>query len=115
MSSTEDTFKGILADFSKGLTTKELLDFRSVTIKDVRKTILRIQENQEQTMTMMNVTRVGSFLEAMNQFSKVMEGFLNASDFLGFIWGSMDFIMQVRPRNRQNAHLSQLCSHVLPQ
>jgi molecular chaperone GrpE (heat shock protein) len=95
MSSTEDTFEAILSDFKKRLTPKELEDFQITTLQDVRETALRIQRDQEIVKKMMNMTRIESFLEAMDQFSKVIEVFLNASMFVAFIWGPLKFILQV--------------------
>jgi molecular chaperone GrpE (heat shock protein) len=96
MSSTNDTFKSILSDFKKRLTPDELENFQFVTLKDVRETALRIQKDQEQLKTMMNMARLESFLEAMDQFGKVIEVFVNASSFVAFIWGPMKFILQVK-------------------
>jgi hypothetical protein len=33
----------------------------------------------------------------MDQYSKVIEVFLNASSMLCFVWGPMKFCLQVRP------------------
>lgn len=44
---------------------------------------------------MMNLVRLESFLEAMDQFGNVIDAFLNASLFVGFVWGRMKFLLQV--------------------
>ena len=44
----------------------------------------------------MNLSRILGFLEAMNQFGKVVEVFLNTSDILAFVWGPVKFILLVR-------------------
>lgn len=95
MTATEDIFTTVLSDFKKRLTPKELEDFEFTTLDDVRKTAMRIQKDQEQVMAMMNMSRIQSFLEAMNQFGKVIEVFVNASEFVAFVWGPMKFILQV--------------------
>jgi molecular chaperone GrpE (heat shock protein) len=95
MASAEDTFEAILANFKKRLTPKEQDDFQFVTLNDVRETALRIQREQEQVKMMMNMSRIESFLEAMDQFGKVLEVFLNASNFVAFVWGPVKFILQV--------------------
>jgi hypothetical protein len=106
MSSTNDTFKAILSDFKKRLTPDEQENFQFATLKDVRETALRIQRDQEQLKTMMNMARLESFLEAMDQFGKVIEVFVNASSFVAFIWGPMKFILQVRRRASSSLHFS---------
>jgi hypothetical protein len=98
MSSTKYTFEAILSDFKTRLTPKEQESFQFVTLDDVRKTALLIQKDQEQLKSMMNLARIESFLEAMDQFGKVIEVFVNASSFVAFVWGPVKFILQVRLR-----------------
>ncbi|RFU25373.1 hypothetical protein B7463_g10968, partial [Scytalidium lignicola] len=94
MSTARAAFEIILADFKKHLTPGELQDFQFVTLNDVRETALRIQKDQENLKTMMNMARLESFLEAMNQFGKVIEVFGNANIFVAFVWGPLKFILQ---------------------
>ena len=96
MNSTSASFEVILADFKKSLTPKECQDFQFVTFNDVRETALRIQRDQENIKTMMNMSRLESFMEAMNQFGKVVEVFGNSNIFVAFVWGPMKFILLVR-------------------
>ena len=95
MASIEDTFRATLSDFKKRLTAKEQDDFSFSTLEDVHKEIARIQSEQGSEKKMMNMTRLQSFLEAMDQFGQVIEVFLNASEFVAFIWGPLKFILQV--------------------
>jgi hypothetical protein len=44
----------------------------------------------------MNLTRIRRFLEAMDQYGKVIEVFLNDSSMLCVVWGPMKFCLQVR-------------------
>jgi hypothetical protein len=91
-----DVFEATLTDFKARLTLKELKDFEIISFQDVQKTILHIQDVQETKKSMMHMIRIQSFLEAMNEFSKVVEIFLNVSNFVAFIWGPMKFMLQVR-------------------
>jgi hypothetical protein len=96
MSTARGSFEVILADFKKNLTPRELQDFQFVTLNDVRETALRIQKDQENLKTMMNMARLESFLEAMNQFGKVIEVFGNANIFVAVVWGPLKFVLQVK-------------------
>ncbi len=96
MGSEEDTFEMILSDFKKRLTEKELNDFKFATLKHVQIEIARIQNEQETLKRMMDSSRLQSFLNAMEQFGKVIEVFLNASKFVAFVWGPMKFLLQVQ-------------------
>lgn len=93
--SVNDSFQEALSEFKQRLTLNEQKDFENTTIEDVRREIHRVQEDQARRKKMMNLTRISSFLEAMEQFGKVVEVFLNASDFLAFIWGPLKFFLQV--------------------
>lgn len=95
MTSTKDSFESILEDFKQDLSHKEAEDFQFVTLKEVEETALRIQKDQESTKSMKNMARIRPFLEAMEQFGKVIDVFLNASQFVCFIWGPLRFILQV--------------------
>jgi hypothetical protein len=95
MSVSGGLFEAILADFKENLTAKERQDFEFVTLNDVRETALRIQKDQEHLKTMMNMARLESFFEAMNQFGEVLGVFGNASIFVAFVWGPLKFILQV--------------------
>jgi hypothetical protein len=96
MTSSKDNFQTILSSFKKRLTNKEQDDFRFTTLEDVRTEMARIQAEQANRKEMMNMPRMESFLEAMDQFGKVIEVFLNTSEFVAFIWGPVKFVLQVR-------------------
>jgi hypothetical protein len=96
MSISEDSFQKAFTSFSSRLTKKELEDFKFSSINDVRVAVMAIQEEQGRRKKMMNLTRIQKFLEAMDQYGKVIEVFLNASSMLCFIWGPMKFCLQVR-------------------
>jgi hypothetical protein len=112
MGSTKYTFEAILSDFKTRLTPKEQESFQFVTLDDVRKTALLIQKDQEQLKSMMNLARIESFLEAMDQFGKVIEVFVNASSFVAFVWGPVKFILQVSHRTSFSLRLPQFWSHL---
>ena len=95
MHSPKDSFETILADFKKDLSPIQRHDFQFVTLDDVRKTALRIQRDQEQLKSLMHLSRLESFIEAMTQFGKVVEVFANSSIFVAFVWGPMKFILLV--------------------
>ena len=95
MSILAGSFEAILTDFKTNLTAKEQQNFQSVTLNDVRKTALRIQNEQEQLKMMMNMARLELFFEAMGQFGEVLGVFADANIFLAFVWGPFKFILQV--------------------
>jgi hypothetical protein len=110
MASLDDSFRTILSSFKKRLTQKEQDDFQFATLEDVRREIARIQAEQATRKEMMNMPRIQSFLEAMDQFGKVIEVFLNTSEFVAFIWGPVKFVLQVR-HQPEVLHFSYSCLH----
>ena len=81
--------------FKKRLSKDELEEFEKTTFADVVHELHRIQREQEQFKTMVNLARIETFLKAMEQFGKVIEVFLNVSRIVCFVWGPIKFIVQV--------------------
>jgi hypothetical protein len=95
MAAAKDGFEAILLRFKNHLTPKELTSFQFSTLEDVQSVIARIQDEQGNQKSMMDFSRIQSFLEAMGQFGEVIEVFLNASELVGFVWGPVKFVLQV--------------------
>ncbi|KAL9111362.1 MAG: hypothetical protein Q9227_004239 [Pyrenula ochraceoflavens] len=95
MADIEDGFRRALAKFSTRLTKNEEQSFQFATLEEARNALAIIQGEQRKRKENMNLTRLQSFLEAMEQFSKTLELFLNVSPFVAFIWGPMKFLLQV--------------------
>jgi hypothetical protein len=82
----ETTFNEALSHFTASLTDEQKDDFTLTTLDDLQNAVLDIQERKTSSKTMRYVARMRPFLEAMDQYGKVVEVFLNASQFLAFIW-----------------------------
>jgi len=95
MTSINNHFQQVLASFCSRLTREELEDFKFSDLSHVKTEILKIQHEQGQKKALQNLPRIKRFLEAMNEYGRVIEVFLNASEFLCFIWGPMKFCLQV--------------------
>ena len=91
----ENGFIKALNSFKARLTASERTEFSIATLDDLQVTILTIQREQCQRKKMMHMGRIQSFLEAMEQFTKVIEVFLNTSSVVAFIWGPMKFLLLV--------------------
>ena len=79
-------FERALARFRSHLSPAEQEEFSITSLADVQETIAHIQEVQGSKKKMRNLTRIKAFLEAMEQYGKIVEVFLNASDILAFVW-----------------------------
>jgi hypothetical protein len=79
-------FNQLLSDFKTGLSQDEIHNFNFFSSTDLKKSILSLQEDQKSEKRMRNLRRLSAFVEAMDQFDKVVHVFLNATNYLGFIW-----------------------------
>lgn len=92
-------FEDALNKFRNRLTGTQLQDFKTATFAGLCDEILLIQEKQMKGNTMVNLQRIQSVLEAMQQFGKVTEIFLNVSNIVAYVWGPMKFLLLVSQRN----------------
>jgi hypothetical protein len=82
----DNEFSRVLTSFTQSLTEEQQDDFRFSTLEDLQTVINTIQKKQGSERKMQNLTRLKSFLEAMEQYGYVIEVFLNTSEFISFIW-----------------------------
>lgn len=82
-------FDRVLSKFKKDIPQDDVHDFSFVTAEDLKQAIHQLQEEQRSEKRMQNLRRLSAFVEAMDQFDKVIQIFLNASDYLGFVWVSL--------------------------
>ena len=88
MASIESGFRNALTKFKSTLTPTMADDFGFTTLEDVYRAVLTIQEQQAKKKEMMNVTRIRSFLEAMDSFGKVIEVFFKHLGVCGIHMGT---------------------------
>ncbi|RKL34624.1 hypothetical protein BFJ72_g9356 [Fusarium proliferatum] len=86
-------FQRALADFQNRLKPAERQQFKVTTLDELKVTILAIQSQQRSRKKMMHMGRLVPFLEAMEQFGKVIEVFLNVSEVLAFVWGPIKLLL----------------------
>jgi hypothetical protein len=79
-------FQRALIRFTDRLSPDEKNEFKVTTLEEVYDVIEQIQNVHGSERKMRNLTRIKSFLEAMEQYGKVIEVFLNAVDLLAFVW-----------------------------
>lgn len=82
------TFRKAVEKFTRTLSVKQAKEFTHSTLEDVYDSIRLIQKRRGSDRTLRNMARVQSFLEAMDQYRKVIEAFLNCTPFLGYVWVS---------------------------
>ncbi|KAK6227427.1 zinc finger protein [Colletotrichum tabaci] len=69
--------------------------YDSNSLSSLNAEIKAIQKSHGEKGSLRNMARLGKFIEAMTQFGKVIEVFVNASEFVCFVWGPMKFLLGV--------------------
>ncbi|KAF8457906.1 hypothetical protein BDZ91DRAFT_852248 [Kalaharituber pfeilii] len=90
-------FRETLSEFRRNLRLKpaQVQDFENTTLESLKGCIDNIQTEQAKGRNMRNINRIRPFVDAMEQYGKIIEVFLNISEFVAFIWGPMKFLLQV--------------------
>ncbi|KKY27176.1 putative c2h2 domain containing protein [Diplodia seriata] len=86
-------FQQRLQEFKRDLSPDQEEHFKFTTLDDLKRLVHSIQEEQTKSRRLTNLRRLAPFLEAMEQFDKVVQVFLNAADLLACIWGPMKFLL----------------------
>jgi hypothetical protein len=80
------SFQRAVDKFTKSLTVKQRQEFAVCSLQDVHEAIVTIQEERGSQKNLRGMTRIQAFLEAMEQYRKAVEPFLNCTPFLGYVW-----------------------------
>ncbi|RYP19480.1 hypothetical protein DL765_003320 [Monosporascus sp. GIB2] len=89
------SFELALEDFKAGLKRNDRKKFEGVKLQDLLEEMDKLQKDQQPKRRARNLARLRPFLEAMEQFGKVIEVFTNTSEMVAFVWGPLKFLLQV--------------------
>ncbi|WQF90169.1 hypothetical protein CDEST_15183 [Colletotrichum destructivum] len=92
-----DFFAKLAENFKATLNTKDAEDFENGGLDLVRREINLLQNQQQVTKNLQNMTRVQRFLDRMNDLQTVLEtlGFPAVDSVMACIWGPMRFFLKV--------------------
>jgi hypothetical protein len=79
-------FQTALDDFKSDLSQEEQDEITYTTLPALKKCIRSIQDNHRKARDSKNMDRLRHFLEGMEQYSQVIEVFVNTSAILCFVW-----------------------------
>lgn len=79
-------FQRAVDKFTGSLGVKKREEFAACSLDDVQRTVMTVQNRRGSQKEMRNMARLQAFLEAMDQYRKVVEAFLNCTPFLGYVW-----------------------------
>ena len=80
------SFDRAINRFTNSLTPKQRQDFTVCSLEDVQNSIVAIQSTRGTQNSLRNLARIQGFLEGMDEYSKVVEAFLNCTPFMGYVW-----------------------------
>jgi hypothetical protein len=92
---TRVAFQKALEDFKMKCSERSLQTFENMTSREVKIQLLCIQRDQERLKAMMNFRRIQCFILRMEEFNKILQGFVNGPYYLSYVWGAMEFLLQV--------------------
>lgn len=98
MASAQSVFDAAIKDFQDELADRDEFDFRGIeTIDDVYREIEITQEEQGRKGTLRNMKRMQPFLACLEQYSEVLDTFVQAkADVLALIWvGNVEYQVDV--------------------
>jgi hypothetical protein len=90
-----EAFSKALTAFRTRLSAEELSKFQNTTYDDLLGDLMRLQEKQEKTKEMVNLSRIQAFLEGMLHLGKTIEVFVNVNEVVCFVWGPVKFLLLV--------------------
>ncbi|RYP79052.1 hypothetical protein DL771_000030 [Monosporascus sp. 5C6A] len=90
-----DSFERALNTFKQSLSPSLARQFSDCKLEDVKDVIRGIQQKQGKEGRLRDMRRLGAFIEAIEQFGKVVEVFVNANEFVCFIWGPIKFLLGI--------------------
>ncbi|CEN61886.1 hypothetical protein ASPCAL08533 [Aspergillus calidoustus] len=89
----DSAFKQAVEKFRGKLTPEQAQDFQLTTIDDLKSAIAKLQNQQMSERKLRNLKRLESFVLRMGQFEQVVTVYLNASMFVGFVWGPVKCLL----------------------
>ncbi|KAF2800245.1 hypothetical protein K505DRAFT_229197 [Melanomma pulvis-pyrius CBS 109.77] len=99
--SNASAFEKAVDAFKKnaGLSQAEMADFQMTSLHGLKVQIAIIQKDQQKSRKMLFLKRLSPFLDAIEQYGKVLEVFLNTSNFVAYIWVCPRMLFMSSPRN----------------
>ncbi|KAJ6104354.1 hypothetical protein N7523_010674 [Penicillium sp. IBT 18751x] len=95
VTSQSSALEHVLATFKTKIDPKLASEFEMTTLADLKRALTSIQRKHASERRVRNMGWLSRFLDAMDQYEKVIEVFLNVTDVLAFVWGPMKFLLQL--------------------
>ena len=80
------SFERALNEFKKDLKKRDQDVFKNTTLDGLKQCIGDLQKKQHSSRRLQNLNRLKPFIEAMEQYGKVVTIFANTNEILAFVW-----------------------------
>lgn len=80
------SFERALTEFKQSLKKKDLDVFKNTTLSSLKQCIGDLQKKQHASRRLQNLNRLKPFVEAMEQYGKVVAIFANTNEIVAYIW-----------------------------
>jgi hypothetical protein len=80
------SFERALKEFKKDLKKRDQDVFKNTTLDGLKQCIGDLQKEQHSSRRLQNLNRLKPFIEAMEQYGKVVTIFANTNEILAFVW-----------------------------
>ncbi|KAK6829654.1 hypothetical protein PG987_010238 [Apiospora arundinis] len=90
----QSSFEKSIGEFKEGLRPKDLREFRNTTLEDLRTRIATLQTRLHEQRRLQDLNQLQRFLEAIEQYGKVISTFYHIPDIIAFIWGPLKLLLQ---------------------
>jgi len=94
------SFERALAEFKKDLKKRDQDSFKNTTLEELKKCIGDLQKKQHTSRRLQNLNRLRPFMEAIEQYGKVVTIFANTNEILAFVW-----VGDMHSKYRSKTHL----------
>lgn len=82
------SFERALNEFKKDLKKRDQDNFKSTTFDGLQQCIGDLQKKQHSSRRLQSLNRLKPFIEAIEQYGKVVTVFANTNEIVAFVWVS---------------------------
>ncbi|KAK8068838.1 hypothetical protein PG994_005454 [Apiospora phragmitis] len=90
----QSSFEKSIVVFKEGLRRRDVEDFRATELEHLRTRIATLQTRQHAQRRLQDFNQLQLFLEAIEQYGKVVSSFYPNKEIVAFIWGPLKFLLQ---------------------
>lgn len=91
-----EIFNRIFNGFEREFDSNKVNVYRTTDLRTLKRELKHIQNDQERTRTLRNLRRIEPFIVKFEQYGGVLQSILGTAELMGFIWGPVKELIQVR-------------------